>query len=112
MKEEYTFSEELLSEVSPLVLKKLKEVDVEGKMYFEKAYIEQKKSLAVAYVIWFFGFHNSYFGNHGKTVLYIITLLLWVGIIWCIYDAIYMKKQVNNYNEKIQWEILNKVKYI
>ena len=81
--------------------------DVELKQYME--YQEEKKSLAVTYVLWGvvgpFGGHRFYLEKTGSAVAMLILTLTVIGLIatfiWWIVDAVLIPGMVKDLNREI-----------
>jgi|SRR5699024_3024914 len=90
----------------------------------------QKKSMAVAYLLWFFfggfGIHRFYTGRIGSGVAMVclwglgaLTAWIFIGIplliavyIWVLVDAFILHGIVNKMNQELERRILQKVSYM
>lgn len=81
------------------------------------AYNDEKKSLAVTYVLWgivgMFGAHRFYLGETGTAVAQLILTLTLIGAIvtfvWWIVDAVIIPGMVRDMNSDILAEIEERV---
>jgi len=83
---------------------------LDEKMYSEQRYHNEKKSMLVAYLLWFFlgwlGFHRFYLGKPGSAILQIVLIFLAVGWIWWLLDAFLVQGIVNQKNLEIYRSIV------
>ena len=81
--------------------------DLDMKQMLE--YQEERKSLAVSYLLWgflgYFGAHRFYLGETGTAVVMLILTLTVVGIlvtfVWWIVDAVLLPRIVKDINRDI-----------
>ena len=86
--------------------------DIELKQFLE--YQDEKKSLAVAYVLWAavgpFGGHRFYLGRTGSAVAMLVLTLSLVGFIvafiWWIVDAVLIPGIVQELNRELLEDIM------
>lgn len=85
-------------------------MDMQSKIYAEQRYANEKKSMLVAYLLWFFlgwlSFHRFYLGKPGTAVLQIILIWLAVGWVWWLLDAFLVQNIVNRKNLEIYQDIV------
>jgi TM2 domain-containing membrane protein YozV len=78
------------------------------------------KSKGIAYLLWFFlgslGGHRFYTGDIGYGIgMFVVWIISWflafIPIaIWVIIDAFLLSKRINDLNEKVEMEAIQKVK--
>ena len=90
--------------VSPSVFNEFSKLPEEKKAQVVNYFMEKKKSVGMAYLLWLFGVHYIYLGSIPKFLLYLFTF---GGLfIWCIIDAFRMKKLVIAENDKIMLDCI------
>lgn len=90
--------------VSPSVFNEFSKLPEEKKAQVVNYFMEKKKSVGMAYLLWLFGVHYIYLGSIPKFLLYLFTFC---GLfIWCIIDAFRMKKLVIAENNKIMLDCI------
>ncbi|MCY3542180.1 MAG: TM2 domain-containing protein [Gammaproteobacteria bacterium] len=91
--------------------------DLDVKQFLE--YQEEKKSLAVSYLLWgflgYFGAHRFYLGETGTAVAMLILTLTVVGIlvtfVWWIVDAVLLPGIVKDINRDILDDITDSYRH-
>lgn len=76
-------------------------LSAEQKEKVQRMYDRQKKSVAIAYLLWFLLWvHHGYLGKWPTQILFWLT----VGgvFVWWIIDAVRMQTLVNNYNDALE----------
>lgn len=93
---------------SLLVNKKYNDLSTEQKQIFKDEFERRKKSVGVAYLLWFFlGWHYAYVKKWGLLLLYILSLGGF--IIWAIVDLFRIPKLISDYNNNLAIEILRDI---
>lgn len=93
---------------SYLIQKKFRELNSEQQKIFISEFERRKKSIGVAYLLWFLlGWHYAYLKKWGWLILYIFT----AGgfFIWAIIDLFRIPKIVEQYNNDLALEILRDI---
>lgn len=83
------------------------------KAYAFSTYNSRKKSTSTAYILWFlFGVYYFYLGKPLKNILFWVTCLFLVGIIWWIVDAFRMSSIVDDVNAQIAHDVCAEAKFM
>lgn len=71
---------------------------------FQRLYDRRKKSVLIAYFLWFVLFvHHGYLGKWPTQILFWITI---GGLyVWWVIDAVRMQTLVNNYNDALEQKL-------
>jgi len=88
---------------------------------FNQEYDKKKKSVLIAWLLWFFlgglGIHRFYLGKtlSGIVLLALTILISWATFfiptaIWLIVDAFLLPKMIGDKNREIEKEIINQIK--
>lgn len=77
----------------------------EQKAEFDRRLERSKKSVAIAYFLWFILWaHHAYLGRWPTQILFWITL---GGLfVWWLIDAVRMQTLVNNYNDALEARLI------
>ena len=104
-----------LEEELPMVVKnELSKLSPERQTMFIEEYERKKKKLIIAYLLWglLFGSHYAYQKKWGLQVLFWLSEIFLIGIIWWVIDAFRIPGMIKNYNKDISIEILRDMKII
>ncbi|MED0739031.1 TM2 domain-containing protein [Aneurinibacillus thermoaerophilus] len=98
------------------------ELNTEQQLMINAEFEKRKKSKGIAYILWLFlgslGGHRFYAGDIGLGIgMIIVWVLGWFiffipTIIWAIIDLFLIGKRIDQLNEQIEAEIINKVKML
>lgn len=90
--------------VSPSVFNEFSKLPEEKKGQVVNYFMDKKKSVGMAYLLWLFSCHYIYLGSIPKFLLYVFTAC---GLfIWFIVDGFRMKKLVIVENDKIMLDCI------
>lgn len=97
--------ESVAQSLPSMVRHSLMRLPAERQQEFLEAYTRRKKSLALAYVLWFcLGWHYAYLGKWGLQVLFWITLGGF--LLWWLVDAVRLPGLITRYNEDVATAVM------
>ena len=79
---------------------------------FVEEYQRKAKSIVIAYLLWLVGFHYLYFGKIGVLIIYSLTILVVVGLVWVVVDIFRIPGMVRDYNMDLATETMRNLKII
>lgn len=73
----------------------------------------EKKSVGVAFALWFFlgiiSAHRFYLGRPVSAILQILSYFIFVGIIWWVVDAFLITDMAHKHSAKVRENLLNQM---
>lgn len=95
--------------LDPFLMKKLASLGIDAERAFEKRFLDKKKSGWVAFLLSLFCLHRFYYGQIGLGILFILVFLTGVGVLWLIYDWCTMNSKINQLNDNLAVDILQRI---
>jgi hypothetical protein len=105
-------SSDIKDDLPELVTSSLRDMDQSDQKIFIEEFCRRRRTLGLAFLLWFLGFHYAYYKKWALFVLFWISCFLVFGLVWWVIDAFRIKSMTKVYNQETAIDAMKDFKLI